>query len=103
MVFLSALVFYFLERGTNPQVHSYLDALWWAVITMTTVGYGDIIPVTLMGRLITVGLIFTGGVLFLSFIALLASAFVELEFTELEQEVLDLRDKVNKLGVKQNK
>jgi len=92
--------FYFLERDVNPNVHSFFDSFWWAIITMTTVGYGDIIPVTILGRIITVVLIFTGSVLFLSFIALLASAFVELEFNELEAEVDRLRKDVHRLTEK---
>lgn len=64
---------------------------------MTTVGYGDIIPTTPAGRLIAAFLIFTGSVLFLTFIALLASAFIELEFVELEREVHSLNQRMRNL------
>lgn len=55
---------------------------------------------TLAGRAVAVFLIFTGGVLFLSFIALLASAFIELEFSELEHEVSDLKKQISDLTKK---
>ena len=94
---ICSLLFYFVEYGRNPAVNSWFDAVWWAVITMTTVGYGDIVPTTGWGRLIAVALILSGGVLFLSFIALLSSAFVELEFIELEQEVRALRKRMSQV------
>jgi voltage-gated potassium channel len=97
---LSAHIFFIVEHPVNPTVRHFLDALWWAIITMTTIGYGDIIPMTLAGRAVAVFLIFTGGVLFLSFIALLASAFIELEFSELEHEVSDLKKKISDLTEK---
>ena len=39
------------KDGQN-NFHSYADALWWGVITVTTIGYGDIVPQTLVGRLV---------------------------------------------------
>lgn len=65
---------------------------------MTTVGYGDIIPLTVAGKLVAILLIFTGSVLFLSFIALLASAFIELEFNQLESEVFELKTQIKNLS-----
>jgi len=42
------------DVGQNGRVHSYFDALWWSASTMTTVGYGDIYPITVAGRLIAI-------------------------------------------------
>lgn len=51
---------YLLEVDSNPSIDSYGDALWWSVVTTTTVGYGDIWPVTQGGRMIAVFLMVTG-------------------------------------------
>ncbi len=49
----SAVAFTLAEDvGANGRVHSFGDALWWSISTITTVGYGDIYPVTFAGRLI---------------------------------------------------
>jgi len=42
---------YEIERGApNSKMTTFLDALWWCVSTVTTVGYGDVVPVTSIGR-----------------------------------------------------
>jgi len=54
------IVFFFgasvfgLEHGHNPQFAELQDGLWWAFVTLTTVGYGDIVPVTSGGRMVAV-------------------------------------------------
>ena len=57
---VSAAAYWELERGINPAVHNFGDALYWAFITATTVGYGDIKPVTPEGRILAGALIFVG-------------------------------------------
>ena len=42
---------YLAENGVNPAVTSPFDALWWGVTTLTTVGYGDVTPITAEGRI----------------------------------------------------
>jgi voltage-gated potassium channel len=62
-------------KGSN--IHSYGDALWWAVVTVTSVGYGDQYPVTIAGRAVAVVLMITGIALFGVVAASIASYFVE--------------------------
>ena len=52
--FFCSYVFYMVEHGVNPEVTSYDDSIWYILQTITTVGYGDIIPVTGIGRLMGV-------------------------------------------------
>ncbi|MEO2003702.1 MAG: potassium channel family protein, partial [Candidatus Poribacteria bacterium] len=57
-------------------MHSVPDAMWWSVVTMTTVGYGDRSPVTGPGRALAVFVMFMSLFLLSSFTATFASAFV---------------------------
>lgn len=50
MVLSVAAVGYFVERGINDGLDSYSDAIYWALVTVTTTGYGDIVPKTPLGR-----------------------------------------------------
>ena len=60
LFFISAGLFYSLESGANPKVGSYGDALYYTVITLTTVGFGDIVPVTSSGRMVTTIMVLSG-------------------------------------------
>lgn len=56
--FLGSVFFFFVEHGINPTVQTFEDSLWYMIVTMTTTGYGDIVPVTGMGRVIgTIGML----------------------------------------------
>ena len=50
VILVGAAVGYRAEHTTNPEFKTFGDALWWAVVTLTTVGYGDIVPETTAGR-----------------------------------------------------
>jgi len=68
-----SLGFYFAESGVNDQIHSPLDALWWGVVTLTTVGYGDLYPKTDEGRLAAAVLMVLGVTLFAGITATITS------------------------------
>ena len=60
VVVLFSLSAYKAEHPTNPGFATFGDALWWGIVTLTTVGYGDIVPKTTAGRLSGVAIMFTG-------------------------------------------
>jgi voltage-gated potassium channel len=55
-----SLVAYHAEHHTNPEFATFGDALWWGIVTLTTVGYGDIVPKTTTGRWAGVMIMLTG-------------------------------------------
>src|SRR5664279_3015824 len=59
------------KLGTIP------DALWWAIVTVGTIGYGDVVPVTALGKLIATGTIFLGLIMMALPIGIIATAFSE--------------------------
>ncbi|MGC9517752.1 MAG: potassium channel family protein [Methanomicrobiales archaeon] len=57
---LSSTAFLIAENNVNPEVKTYEDSAWYTVTTMTTTGYGDIVPITLIGRILGVIMMVTG-------------------------------------------
>ncbi len=60
IVFVCSDIAYHAERATNAEFETFTDSLWWAVVTICTVGYGDISPQTATGRWAGVVLMVTG-------------------------------------------
>jgi voltage-gated potassium channel len=60
VVFLGATVAYHAEHPVNPEFATFGDSLWWGVVTLTTVGYGDVVPITTAGRWAAFAVMFTG-------------------------------------------
>jgi voltage-gated potassium channel len=88
LLFLGAwLVLLFEKNATGSNIHSYHDALWWAVVTVTTVGYGDRFPVSEGGRAVAVILMLVGIGLIGVLTATVASFFVQ-EHTDANKDLL---------------
>jgi voltage-gated potassium channel len=86
-LFLGAwLVLLFEENAKGSNIHSYPEALWWAIVTVTTVGYGDRYPVSAGGRAIAVVLMLVGIGLIGVLTATVASVFVK-EHTDANKAV----------------
>jgi len=60
VVVIASLVAYHAEHPVNPEFATVGDALWWGIVTITTVGYGDIVPKTTTGRWAAVVIMVTG-------------------------------------------
>lgn len=64
LIFLLMLVIYLLEHNANPGFTGFMDALWYTIVTITTIGYGDVTPTSVAGRLAAIILMLTGVVIF---------------------------------------
>jgi voltage-gated potassium channel len=85
----------FLISGIDPAFKDPLDGIWWAWVTMTTVGYGDLVPSTTEGRLFGMLLILAGIGLFSMLTASFSVFFIERD----EQEMVEKEDKnIQRLG-----
>jgi len=85
VTFIGGAVIYVFEAHANPKIENFFDAIYWSLITISTVGYGDITPVTEEGKVLTMVLIIIG-IGFISFAtSIIASAFTE-KLEELKAE-----------------
>ena len=95
---ISGVVMHFTDQKTYPNIG---DGLWWAIQTITTVGYGDLVPTSTAGRLVA-ALVMIAGIGFLTVItAAITSAFVESARRRLEgTEAKTLSAKLDQIGTR---
>jgi voltage-gated potassium channel len=88
VVIMAGLAVLDAERGRpDSSIQSYPDALWWAVVTITTVGYGDFYPTTIEGRLVAVAMMI-GGIGLIGFVTGSVASWI-VERISAEEEPLD--------------
>jgi voltage-gated potassium channel len=76
VVFLASVAEYFLEHDVQPATFGSVPAaLWWAVVTLTTTGYGDVVPITLGGRMVAAMVMISGLGVFGLWTGILATGF----------------------------
>jgi voltage-gated potassium channel len=78
---------YIAEHGVNKAVNDPFDALWWGVVTLTTVGYGDVTPQTQEGRLAAMALMLLGIGLFGAITATITSYLLNTDLRRVESKV----------------
>ncbi|MFA7057122.1 MAG: ion channel [Candidatus Cloacimonadales bacterium] len=66
----------------DVNIKSVFDGIWWTIVTITTVGYGDYYPVTFAGRIIGIVIIISGFIIFSTFTAYIASSFIDQKIKE---------------------
>src|SRR5215831_11169135 len=88
------LVLLFEENAKNSNIHNFGDALWWAIVTVTTVGYGDRYPVSAGGRGVAVVLMLIGIGLIGVLTATVASYFVE---EKTSQDKTELNERLTRI------
>jgi voltage-gated potassium channel len=112
LIVVSTIAILNFETVPNANIKTPEEALWWALVTVTTVGYGDFVPVTFGGRIVASLLMIAGVSLFGTFTAYIASFFVDTsgkirkeqaklsillnEFKEIKEEMTELRNELKK-------
>ena len=78
LLVLSSSLIYFFEKEAQPQIFSSIPAsMWWGIVTLTTIGYGDMVPVTIAGKLLGSLICVLGMGIFALPAAILASGLLE--------------------------
>lgn len=95
MIYISGVGVYFFEKDAQPEkFSSILDGVWWGVVTLTTVGYGDSYPITAWGRVFTFLIIIIG----LAIVSIPTGVFSS-ALTKARQEECDLKVNLDKKEV----
>ena len=109
IIFIGAFAVLLLEAGTpNAQITNFSDAIWWTISTVTTVGYGDIVPNSIAGRIMGMVLMVVGIGVMAGFISQVSATLVESRIkhntekddfrTSIVKEIKDRIDKIDKLS-----
>lgn len=78
LVIIASCMVYFAENPAQPKVFTSIpDTIWWAVVTLTTVGYGDMVPITVLGKVFTVVILLSGVALLALPAGIITSGFIE--------------------------
>ena len=95
-LFLSATGIYYFEHSVQPiEFASVFHSLWWAIITITTVGYGDVYPITIGGRIFTFAILLLSLAIITVPTGLIASALSKARNMEIEQKEKESKNKVD--------
>ena len=92
VVFFCGIIIYFIESPhENSEIKTLVDAIWYATATVTTVGYGDVVPVTQEGRIMGIVMMFVGIFIFALIISRLGAILIGSQLKKRER--LDSQEK----------
>ena len=98
-IFLAASGIYYFEHEAQPKLFpSVIHSVWWAIVTLTTVGYGDVYPITVGGKIFTFFMLMIGIAVITIPAGLVASAFTKAR--EIEKEEIEKKHQRQKLYLK---
>ncbi|MCA9441558.1 MAG: ion transporter, partial [Candidatus Omnitrophica bacterium] len=97
MITFGSIAILHVETSPESNIQSPSDALWWAFVTVTTVGYGDFYPVTVEGRVIGVVLMVVGVGLFGTYTGYIATWFIEPNEQEQEEDLDSIKEEIGLL------
>ncbi len=105
VVIIGTVAIYAVESQTESEINTILDAVWWTVATITTVGYGDIVPLSDLGRIIGIFYMFFGVTFIALSISIVGTRLYKKKFEKEEEMAFDQKKIlgiIKKLEDKQN-
>jgi voltage-gated potassium channel len=77
VLLMSSMAIFAFEHGVNPDFDTMINSLWWSIVTITNVGYGDIVPITIMGKVVGAGVMLMGLATVALMTAILTKIFID--------------------------
>ena len=90
----STIIFHLESGQPDSQINSRLDAAWWAVSTITTVGYGDMVPVTDAGKIMAIFFMIFGLTILAIFLSSVGTRFYKHQFEKNETDLTLIQKKL---------
>ena len=90
LIIIASSLLYFAEHTAQPTVFSSIPAsFWWAIVTVTSIGYGDMVPITLMGKVLTGCIALSGFAIFALPAGIITAGFLE-EMRKMKDKVIHI-------------
>lgn len=85
----AAAAVYIVESDLNPNLSTFTNTLYWSISTATSVGYGDVVPITNPGKWVAMALMIAGTLFHALYTALFAAALMKPDIDEIEREIIN--------------
>lgn len=96
MLGFSGILMYYIERNAQPEAFENIgDGFWWAIVAFTTVGYGDIYPITPLGRLLSSIISLIGIAMIAIPTGIISSAFMNMLIEKNRKRTTNLLNNIN--------